>query len=626
MEANYFYIKYKVIELGTLWGFFQSRKGFYEVQEEIIIAMSNTQHFCPACAKFYEGEPTQCRICDLPLNEPTKTLVIDNNLAESQQTLIENKKAALNDALNATKGTSYHKLILESLKRLSVLVVNQIPVETNHDVESLKNLIIELVNSSNKTIHLIDDSPDRVTLHEIKENKGNIALITRDFAWGKLFETNEADRALQLLAGYKQIDQDWFEENLKRAISKTNELYYATQFEDAKHSVQLKKLIKASISSLKITPISYKSEDCITNLLKNLCANAPLSAPISLKSASVDEDGNVTYNEISLIEDKEFVNPEKSIKISVKSNVAKKAESWLLLEQSNETYGKKLMLEPNGKKDIEIWLRGRRVSDIVIDAEQADKITELPTRPNKINLSNPKVEVWFALDTIVQDETGFDSRKKVITDVIDMFEKHAASIDMSYHLYAYSCKWFPTTTSRPEVWPQKHVVSSQGDQDQIKNFLNTIKMTGYNGNDVVPLFTGFLEKVFEQMQGEINKQGLDNNRSRFFIIVGNHPANPNRDLRGLHCVKLDALKLFDGIQQHFKKIQVVHDQSLTKTTKVAPKQVKDYYKTFWETIQNNGRILKWQNNTASEIVNDMLDKGTIQGQDLLIPQLTLLNN
>lgn len=589
--------------------------------------MLNTQHFCPACAKPYEDEPARCRICDLPLNEPTKTtIVIDDNLETNQQMLIDDKKKRLKNARTAAIGTRYHDLILNSLERLGEPVNYQPPVELKTDIEALKELIKGLVKNSDEAIYLIDDSPNKITLHKMQNRTENITLETWGFAWGDRFEGVEADRALQLLTGYKQIDGEWFEVNLKRAISETDKLYYASQFKAAEHSIQLKNHINKNIPMLNITPISYKSENCITDTLKNLCANAPLSNPISLISASVDTDGNVAYEDIQLIEDNAFVNPEKSIKISVKSNVARQAESWLLFKQSNKTYGKKVMLEPNEKKDIEIWLKGRQVSDIKIDTEQADEITELPTRPGKINLSNPKVEVWFALDTIVKDTDGFDSRKKIITDVIDEFKKHASSIELSYHIYAYSCKWFPTTTDRPDDWPQNHVVSSQGDQDQIENFLNTIKMTGYNENDVVPLFTGFLEKVFKQMQGEINNQGLDNNRSRFFIIVGNHPANPNRDLRGLHCVKLDALKLFGEIQEDFKKIQVVHDQALTKTTKVAPKQVKDYYNTFWKTIRQDGRIYKWQNNSAYEIVNDMIGKGTIQGQDLLIPQLTLLNN
>lgn len=570
--------------------------------------------FCPGCGEPFKKGTTFCSLCELQLNEApgfieiglTEKVEIQKKLINTQ--LIQGAKAAF-----GTKDSTEFKNRLQRIK------IDRKTTEEKHERDGLlrlKELFQNIVINPDEKFTLLDDNCDLLTLATISSQTGEIKAEFSNFTW-EGFDENRERRLCQLLAGFKPPTEEWFNTRFAKKIDANTQLIHTSMYRDARHSQTLDDFIKKAFPGLHIEKLIYSSDRNFTELINSLCETAPLDKDITVLSAKVDTEGNVTYEDVIIFPDKQFIKPDRAVTISVDSNTVSSKTSKLIF--SKETDGSKknfyeydLDVEPGKTKQFSIKIEQRQIDSITVDDNKVKAVSGKLERPVIVDVSRRCIEVFLVLDTIVFNEKAFKSRKQIVEDLISEFGKYKKQIDIIFHLYSYSCDFVPAY-SRPLSWPSTLFTEFSGSLYETIRVLQTLKMSGPGPH----VFPGRLELVFEK----ISEYNFDSKKIYYLFIVGNRPASPEKDLPKMYGVSISWKKEWEAIKSKFSLIQVIHDDNFVWAKESFTEFFRDYYDSFWNTIQRDSRIPEWSKVDLDKLLNENLSAIAIPNNELTIPSV-----
>lgn len=581
--------------------------------------------FCRGCGEPFQNGAISCSLCGLQLNEEPDTIEI--GLIEEVKNEIEKKNEQLLKGANAAYGTKDWSVFNERLDRLKPPFEPSNPVDESGGLEQLMVLFQKIVANPDQKFTLLDDNSDRLTLATISNEDGVINTSFSECPWEEAFDNNRERRLCQLLAGYEAPTTEWFSRNVESKIDPKTQLVHTSVYRNASHSQTIDKLIKQAYPNTAIEKLVYLSDQSFKDLINRLCETAPLEEEIKVLSAQIGQNGAVAYNEVLVFPKDQFIKQDNKVTISVKSNTVSNKTSKLIFFKgkwaSEQTmYEYDLEVEPGETKKCSLKLTNRRLDGITVDCKNVKPIEGELERPNNVDVTKHRVEVFLILDTIVFNEEAFIDRKKIVEDLIDEIGKYDQQIDIIFHLYSYSCDFFPAY-SRPKNWPNEYTEFS-GNLENTKRNLQSLKMSRGDAH----IFPGRLDLVFKTISGYTF---AGDNTSYCLFIIGNRPASPEKALPKIYGVSTNWRKEWEKLKSKFSFIQVIHDDSFIWPKEETfgppkiglPKEFQEHYDDFWNTVQPEKRFFNWLNRDSNEVIKNYLCGITAQNNQLTIPIVTV---
>jgi hypothetical protein len=571
--------------------------------------------FCPGCAEPFVDGDLHCELCNLPLNE--KPGVITIGIDQTFEIQKKEKQKHLVNGAKSAHGTNDFEDLEKRIKLLNLRVKTpeKDDEERNLGLLQLQNRFRDLVQIPGKTITILDDNTDHITLVNISHKKSEIIVERLEsINWDMEFSEATEQRSFQLLTGVKTPTLSWFKGNLKDNLSRVNKLIHATVYHNAPHSKTLDEFIE-NTCGYQPERILYPPIQSFQKLIQNLCDTAPFGEDVMVLSAITDKDGNVTYNDLAIFPGTEFIKPDQAVKISLKSNSLQSTKSRLLFYKGKfpqDYIGIYQGLAPGGTQEVDVRIGSRNLDSITVNNKRVTVLKDLRDLPTKVNLERPTIEVFLILDTIVDNQEEFDARKDFAKSLIEVIEKHTNRFDIRYHLYSYSCDVIPEGTSRPKNWPPVYTYPA-GDSVEIEKELNRLRMSGPGPH----LFPGRLELVFK----EIAKIPPGGDKNACLFIIGNRPASPSKEYHGTYGVPENWEEIWARIKLRFSTVQVFHD----KDKNSYPENHLEYFNSFWDSIQvEDERAYSLSMSQIYNPLNSVIINSNTNDKELEIPSISVL--
>ena len=573
--------------------------------------------FCPGCAEPFVDGTLRCELCSLPLNEEPGVITIGiDQTFEIQKK--EKQKLLVNGAKSAHGTNDFEDLEKRiNLLNLRVNTPEKEDEKRNLGLLQLENRFRDLVQIPGKTITILDDNTDHITLVNISHKKSEIIVERLEsINWGMEFSEATEHRSFQLLTGNKTPTPSWFNGNLKDKLSGVNKLIHATVYHNAPHSKTLDEFIK---NTYKYQPerILYPPIQSFQKLIQNLCDTAPFGEDVMVLSAITDKNGNVTYNDLAIFPGTEFIKPDQAVKISLKSNSLQSTKSRLLFytgkfSPDQNHWAIYQELAPGGTQEVDVRIGSRNLDSITVNEEPVTYLKDLTDLPIKVDLKRPTIEIFLILDTIVDKQKEFDARKDFAKSLIEVIEKHTNRFDIRYYLCSYSCDVIPQGANRPIKWPPVYTCLA-GDSVRIEKELNSLRMSGPGPH----LFPGRLELVFK----EIANIPPGGNKNACLFIIGNRPASPSKEYHGTYGVPENWEDIWERIKLRFSTVQVFHD----KDKNSYPENHLKYFNSFWDSIQvEDERAYSLLMSQIYNPLNSVINNSNTNDKELEIPSISVL--
>ncbi len=607
---------------------------------------------CPACGQdSLDGKTLFCPTCDLQVSENedlNDTIVVDSEKEEVYAQEIETRKIQLGEAIKASIGSEYEQAFRDRAIAIG-LNLEYMPEYINRRKEktdAIKNIFKEIFKSENKTFILIEDSPEKLNICKLTKKHNDIQAEFKETEWTKEFSRDLNIRALQLVAGYKKLNNNWLNNLPHNFVAACDQKFLCSRFKHAKHSEQLKEIFYIDDNHL----IHYQSNKTFSDLINELCHKAPLTESIKVYSANLDitsaEISKVSYQAIPIFLPGEFIDDLGPVTLTLKSNRKIAGPSKLYFFNSDvfgrsEIYETKVDLMPNQTSTVKISLDRRYLADLKVNQHKVSKVENMVDLPKEISHDTPQLEVFFILDTllnlikkndkIVDTIEGFILRKHFIINLIDKIVDSFPLHDVNFKTYAYSCDYLPSSKKRPEHWPNDTVILFNGNAEITKRELEKIKPTGSfkrnrNGDfenvEYKPKpFNGRLEDVFEQIKKDLPQ---NDNQTRFLFIIANRPANPKEDTRCMFGVGKEAIALFNEFRPRFYLIKLFQDDQIRHYDS----DFEVYHKAFWERLINheNDRI-ELSGRTEKKLIDELeqeMRQHIVHIKDLQVPEINIV--
>lgn len=572
--------------------------------------------YCPGCAEPFISGTTICSLCGLQLNELPG--IIEIGLSEK----VEIQKKSINTQLiRGAKAAFGTKDSTEFENRLQRLKIDRKSTEEKYERDvlvRLKKLFQNIVINPDEKFTLLDDSIDQLTLVTISNQDGNLNAKFLHSPWEDFFDENRQRRLCQLLAGFKPPTEEWFNENITKRIEAKTQLIHTSKYRDASHSQTLDNFITKAFPGLHSEKLIYSSDRNLLELINTLCETAPLDKDIMVLSAKVDTEGNVTYEDVIIFPEKQFIEPDKAVTILVNSNTVSSKTSKLIFSKGTDKSTKNfyeyvLDVEPGTTKQFSIKIERRQIDSITVDDNKVKAVSGKLEKLVSVDVSRRCIEVFIVLDTIAHNEKEFKSRKAIVENLINETGKYNKQIDIIFHLYSYSCDFIPAY-SRPKSWPGPLFTEFSGNGEETNQELHGLKMSGPGPH----VFPGRLELVFKR----ISECNYDSKKTYFLFIIGNRPASPENDLPKVYGVSTNWKNEWEKIKTKFSFIQIIHDDNFAWAKESFPVYFKDYYESFWNTIQPDRRISNWSNEKPDQMVEKNLGAIANPNNELTIPSIT----
>lgn len=578
-------------------------------------------NYCPGCAEPFSDGAMRCELCELQLNEETGVITL--GLEKTFELQKNDILARIIKGAKAAQGTKDLIVFKERLDRLNKTMDESfrgraLERARKDGMKRLQSLVTELKQGESVTI--FDDNAEQLTLSVISKQKSGIVVgKIEPITWGVNFSDAIDRRVIQLLTGIRTPKKGWFDGNLKNRLSNSSQMIHATPYNNASHSAELDRLISAAFNGWEPERLVYPDTQPYSEIVQTLCDTAPLGEDISALSAKVDSSGNVSYDHVVVFSGDKFIQPDRVVNISLKSNALNSGQSKLLFHLGNNEnackyYEIDLDIPPRGTKTASIMISRRSIATITVDGNGVKALKGTPDLLSKVRLKIPVIEVYIILDTIVNSDQEFDVRKNVVKKLIDAMEKQFSQFEITYHLYSYSCDTVPDYSPRPDHWPALFTYDN-GKRSSIEKSLRTLKISGPGPH----VFPGRLELVFQEM----TKHHFDESNQYCMFIIGNRPASPHKDLRGMYGVRPSWVDLWKSIKPKFSVIQVIHDQFCYAQREIYQKFFKKHCDEFWFSVQPNNRIDDFQKENFESLLIKLFKNLSDFSDELVIPSVVV---
>ncbi len=538
---------------------------------------------CCVCGQSYADGQKNCTLCGFLLNSDLDIVssTFEAEIDESRDQLQKKVREAMKE-IRAASGLN----IPEDL-RLPSLDAGK--TEGGHknaaknDLRRLRDSIKSLVNGKTPAITILDDGASQLAIYVIKADGRRLSISEKSLDWSDLFSDypNEFDlyrKSLILVGGLREFRREALVKWIDK-IDTSGTVFHSTPYLQASHSESIDGMLKEKVVEFQKILLERECQNGndIKVVLNRLCKLAPLSAAIEALSASVDAEGKVSKNYVTIFPKGINIDDIDPVELRITSTdlpLAGKHEMELGFYHSDDHSKPCLVagitLEPGQTKNVELKLESRDGQEFIAYSEdQLKTIQQLSPIPEKVDLLKP-LNLILVVDCI-GTEKKLSQRKSIIKELINDLSRENNRVKFS--ICTYSCEFYPLSSPRNGEWPDIFTCNLNPlSCDQANAEIDTLR---FFPEDDAP-FPGMLELVLKQLSEAVSKE-----QNTYVLVIGNRPANPNADQEALMGVREDWKEYFDLLKERKAGIGVMH----LETEEIELKEWNNYNKYFWKHFE-----------------------------------------
>jgi len=546
---------------------------------------------CCVCGQSYADGQKNCTLCGFLLNSDFE-IVSDTFVAETDESRnqLQKKVSEAVKEISAACGLN----IPEDLR-----LPGPKPEKTNGErksksetgLSSLRDSIKSLVDGKTTAITILDDGASQLAIYVIKVNGRRLSISEKTYDWSDLYTDypNQYDlyrKSLILVGGLREFKREALD-NWINKIDTSGTVFHSSPYLQASHSQSIDGVLKEKVGQFQniLLERECQNRSDVKDVLNRLCKLAPLSAAIEVLSASVDAEGNVAKEYLRIFPKGINIDDIGPVELSITSTdlpLAGKHAMELGFYHSDDHSKPCLVagitLEPGQTKNVELKLVSRDGQEfIAFRKERLQPIQQLSPIPEKVDRLKP-LNLIFVVDCI-GTEKKLSQRKSIIKELITELSRQNNRVKFS--ICTYSCEFYPLSSPRKPKWPDIFTCDLNPlPPDQAKVEIDKLS---FFPEDDAP-FPGMLELVLKKLSEAVSEE-----QNTYVLVIGNRPANPNKDQEALMGVREDWKEYFDLLKERKAGIGVMH----LETVEIELKEWNNYNKYFWkhfETVEKESAL------------------------------------